>query len=216
MENKTVRSLIDQGLKHAEKIDELSKKSISFSIAWDFIQEVNEWTLASCSQLTLLGEDLDEIKILMSQNPSEQNMLLFVKKITDWNKGQQPLLKNLKSFIILINKNLIRVKERKQSEKIIYFSENTIYTSNEYQFDFKEGKKRTKLLLVLLKSLSPISGTKLVKKIGYRDYSLLSKEIGEINKILKKKIKIKHNLIIRNKNNGYEINRKKYNLQEAI
>lgn len=216
MYNPTIKKLVRDGQKYLDTIDEYAKQAITSEMSLDLIFKIDHWALLSGSQLTLLEENVDRVKNLLSKNPAGLNALIFANKLSDYRKTQILYLKRLKTFVLLINDELLK--------KInIHPKIDTIYSDEDGFFIIKDGEpikyisrktEKHKIYDFLRDHEEFVSGTTLLDITTYKQkkYSMLNKDIKDFNKIAKEKFDLQEDLIIHNnQNGGFGLNRSAYN-----
>lgn len=211
MSNSDVEIQIDEGEQLIDKIDSYAKGVITFTRSWKLLGKIAKWAFYSGSQLTLLGENRSRIRNLLSKNPAELNAIDFSMKMAGSQKTKMVALSKLKDFVLTMNDELIK--------KIDDFPRNHVYIDNEVitssdskkRLKFDVGTKRRIIFNLLLESQKPIKGIKLLEKCGYKNYSILNKEINGINQNFIKQLDLTKNIILHAEEGGYQLNREIYN-----
>ncbi|MDD3285582.1 MAG: hypothetical protein PHG95_03030 [Patescibacteria group bacterium] len=211
MENQDIRELIKEGYILIDRLD-ISPNNREGAII--FTDNINNWSKNSLHILRVIGKDKDEIKILSINNPIAG---LFDFEKLENKKSFEQNKSEIKNYILSILNILVKHKEDQNKENTIFYTEDKIYISQgkiikDYSPRQKDNKKskRMNLIGVLIKSNKLLTPKEIVKKINYRDCSELKKEVTEINKMTRKKLTLKYELIIHNKNIGYCINSSRY------
>lgn len=209
MENSAIKNLIKRGHKLLNSLEVLTfdlESSNNLNI------NINDWVEESLKQLSSIGKDVDEIKLLETKNPMAWDIFYFDKIKNKTTRKQS--IRKLKGYIILVLETLITNKLEMEKEGVICFNEEEIYiTIRRKRVLFKISGKRKNLLIKLLRSNVPISGPMLGEK-NKQPLSLISGEVEKINERFNKKYSFNHDLIINN--GGYEIDRTIYKTKEIF
>lgn len=157
------------------------------------ISKIEEMLSYIKSDIVFLGSlNVDEKYLLFSVMPNGMTII----------KGYQ--MEILTGYLDKINgrsKKKIILKINTEKKIITRESENKIF---EYSFRKANGKnKRFEYVVKIVQN--PKIGA---KELNNKSYQTTSSEIGEINNIIKDKLKLVEDLIINDGNSGYEINNK--------
>ena len=216
MDNEEIISLINQGYSLIEDLEYFPHKGESSVVLTD---KINFWADNSMRILKKVGKDKDEIKVVSIINP--------VSNLFDFEKleNKKSLEKNkskIKDFIVLILNDLVKNKGLQARENTIFYNKTEIYINQKNKIKHyaprrRENKdsKRMSLILLLIKTDKTLSPKEIADKINYTNGSEVQKEVKEINKLVKERLRINHELIIHHKNIGYSINKLRYSFIES-
>lgn len=98
------------------------------------------------------------------------------------------------------------VKDHNRKITLIFSERDgiTLEGNEDLSYPVRRGSKRFKVIKNLIPGWK--DGALLLDACGYKDMQILSKEIQGINKVFKKSLKLKKDLIIHEKTGGYTIN----------
>lgn len=119
--------------------------------------------------------------------------------------------KRIHNYLIneLSNEKYLISPEVGQKFKLSFSGEKGIYDGSKFSYPIKG--KRAKLIMLLKDGKK--DGALLVKTLGAKNISFISKEIAEINKNFKSKFKQSKDLIIHIETGGYRLNADNYSIE---
>ncbi len=168
-------------------------------------------------------------KMMKSIDDKKEKSEFDFEQINNKQKQQQPIpiqivsgavevegLKDGLSHIAASTKQKSSAKKQMphaNKKKVFISTRNGIYQNEKTKkpnYAIK-GNKRPKIITILKDGRKDINI--LCQTIGYKSNQIPSKEIKEINRHFKDKLKLKDNLIVRLPTGGYDLNREKYDIK---
>jgi len=200
----TVKSIRKDSLRIKNKLssEELAdNKKLDLWDAWETLMEIySAFSIFEGKNHAKIKKEVDALLILNMDVVNNDFDSRGIKKDTIRIHA-----KRIHNYITTeLNKKTLSTSNEKT---LMYFSSSKgFYDSNGLEYSIR--KNRSKLITYLKDGKK--DGKFLTEIWGHNSLQQLSKDISEINKLFKKKLKRKENIIINNPTGGYQLNTKIY------